>query len=203
MKSVRSGPLKEADKRLWESVVATIAPLARRRRTRAAQTHSEREPETAAASGANLADRKVTASIPAPAVRQRPSAPPLPVLERRTRQKLLRGQVEIEARLDLHGETAISAPHVLATFLQRARDRGHRTVLVVTGKGSGEYIRHTLHGSDHWHAPERQGLLRRSFPGWIESPALRDIVSGYQPAHPKHGGGGAWYVRLRRARPKG
>ncbi len=203
MKHVGNGPLKDADRKLWETVVATVAPLTRRRRTRTSQTHNEREPAAATPSAAPVTDRKPIPSSPARPVRHHPAPPQLPVLERRTRQKLLRGQVEIEARLDLHGETAITAPHVLATFLQRALERGHRTVLVVTGKGSGEYVRHTLHGHDHWHAPERQGLLRRSFPGWIESPALRDLVSGYQPAHPRHGGGGAWYVRLRRKRPRG
>ena len=29
----------------------------------------------------------------------------------------------------------------------------------------------------------------------------RALVSGFQPAHPKHGGGGAFYVKLRRIRP--
>jgi DNA-nicking Smr family endonuclease len=143
-----------------------------------------------------VADLKASGASPVPVRVHHP--PVLPVLDRRTRQRLLRGQVEIEARLDLHGETAITAPHVLSAFLKRARDRGFRTVLVVTGKGSSDYVRHTLHSADHWHAPERHGLLRRSFPEWIASPSLRDVVSGYQPAHPRHGGGGAWYVRLRR-----
>jgi DNA-nicking Smr family endonuclease len=33
----------------------------------------------------------------------------------------------------------------------------------------------------------------------MHEPEFRRHVSGFQPAHPKHGGGGAYYVRLRRS----
>lgn len=190
--------LHEADQRLWEAVVATVAPLRGRRKSLppAARPQGEAAPQEAAPTP--TPNRK--AGRLGSAVARADQPPSLPVLDRRTRQRLMRGQVEIDARLDLHGETAITAPHVLSAFLRRARDRGCRTVLVVTGKGGGDYVRHTLHSSEYWHAPERQGLLRRSFPEWLASPSLRDAVAGYQPAHPRHGGGGAWYVRLRRPR---
>ena len=190
--------LHEADQRLWEAVVATVAPLRGRRRSIPSAAHPQRQPGPQENAPTTTPRRK--ASGPVSAVAHAHQPPPLPVLDRRTRQRLMRGQVEIEARLDLHGETAITAPQALSAFLGRARERGWRTVLVVTGKGGNDYVRHTLHSSDHWHAPERQGVLRRSFPEWIASPSLRDVVAGYQPAHPRHGGGGAWYVRLRRSR---
>ena len=197
MKRPSGRSLPEADQRLWDAVVATVSPLGHRRK----QPSSTSALKDAVQLPVAVHPAKRTAlATPVQMQVRRPPGTPLPVLDRRTRQKLLRGQAEIDARLDLHGETATTAPHVLAGFLRRARDRGHRTVLVMTGKGSGDYVRHTLHSADHWHAPERQGLLRRSFPEWIESPAIRDLVSGYQPAHPRHGGGGAWYVRLRRPR---
>jgi DNA-nicking Smr family endonuclease len=47
--------------------------------------------------------------------------------------------------------------------------------------------------------PER-GILRRSVPQWLEEPELRGIVLGWTAAGPRHGGGGALYVRLRKAR---
>ena len=37
-------------------------------------------------------------------------------------------------------------------------------------------------------------------PEWLHEPEFRAHVSGFQPAHPKHGGGGAFYVKLRRDR---
>jgi DNA-nicking Smr family endonuclease len=73
-------------------------------------------------------------------------------------------------------------------------------VLVITGKGESQFARHTLHGATHFNTPERRGKLRRMVPDWLHEPEFRALVSGFQPAHPKHGGGGAFYVKLRRAR---
>ncbi len=119
-------------------------------------------------------------------------------LDRRTRQRLLRGQVTIEARIDLHGLSVEEARQRLRGFIVASRQRGLRTILVITGKGAAPFTRHTLHGHDHWHAPERQGVLRRELPRWLSEPDMQVHVSGFQPAHPRHGGGGAFYVRLRR-----
>jgi len=119
-------------------------------------------------------------------------------LDRRTRQRMARGNVDIEARLDLHGMGIEQARMRLRAFLAECRLRGMRTVLVITGKGASPYARHTLHGYDHWHAPERRGRLRRLVPEWLHEPDIAHHVAGFQPAHPMHGGGGAFYVRLRR-----
>jgi DNA-nicking Smr family endonuclease len=69
-------------------------------------------------------------------------------------------------------------------------------VLVITGKGGEEpadaYA--TLTG-------ERQrGVIRRNVPHWLEEPDLRAVVSSYTQASPRHGGAGALYVQLRKAR---
>lgn len=103
-------------------------------------------------------------------------------LENRSHErKVRRGQVNISASIDLHGYTQASAHDALATFLRRQKDAGARCVLVITGKGR-----------------RGEGILRRRFLQWLESSDARSVVSGYSPAHQKHGGGGAWYVFLRR-----
>ncbi len=131
--------------------------------------------------------------------RARPApAPAAGSLDRRTRQRMARGNVDIEARLDLHGMGVEQARMRLRAFLAECRMQGMRTVLVITGKGASPFSRHTLHGYDHWHAPERQGRLRRLVPEWLHEPDFAHHVAGFQPAHPMHGGGGAYYVRLRR-----
>ena len=89
--------------------------------------------------------------------------------------------------------------HLLG-FLRDAQAMGSRNVLVITGKGASPFSRHTLHGADHFHAPERAGRLRRLVTEWFHEPEFRNLVAGFQPAHPKHGGGGAYYVRVRRIR---
>jgi DNA-nicking Smr family endonuclease len=116
----------------------------------------------------------------------------------RTAQRLTRGNVEIERRIDLHGSGIEMARVRLLQFIRDSQSMGSRTVLVITGKGDSPFSRHTLHGADHFHSPERAGRLRRLLPEWLHEPDFRAHVSGFQPAHPKHGGGGAFYVRLRR-----
>ncbi len=125
--------------------------------------------------------------------------PALTGLDRRTSQRLARGQVEVDARIDLHGESVETARAKLKDFLINSRARGARIVLVITGKGSSEFANHTLHGRTHFHAPERQGRLRRMATLWFHDAEFSHLISGFQPAHPKHGGGGAFYVRMRRA----
>jgi DNA-nicking Smr family endonuclease len=110
-----------------------------------------------------------------------------------------RGQVEIEGRLDLHGTGIEDSRWRLLQFVTGERRRGARVVLVITGKGDSPFASHTLHGISHFHAPERQGRLRRLVPEWLHEPEFRAHVAGFQPAHPRHGGGGAFYVKLRRA----
>ncbi|MEL6664227.1 MAG: Smr/MutS family protein [Pseudomonadota bacterium] len=52
---------------------------------------------------------------------------------------------------------------------------------MITGKGRGG-----------------EGVLRRNFLEWLSSGRASPHVSGYAPAHARHGGGGAFYVFLRR-----
>lgn len=108
-------------------------------------------------------------------------APPNRGGERRVR----RGRIEIDATLDLHGYTQDAALAALERFLARAVRSGGGVVLVVTGQGRGG-----------------EGVLKRRFPAWLELERLRTLVSGYAQAHRSHGGAGAFYVFLRRAKPK-
>ncbi|HEX5866107.1 MAG TPA: Smr/MutS family protein, partial [Beijerinckiaceae bacterium] len=47
---------------------------------------------------------------------------------------------------------------------------------------------------------EERGVLRRVVPHWLRLPDLRPLVVGFEEAAVRHGGAGALYVRLRRAR---
>lgn len=121
-------------------------------------------------------------------------------LDRNIRQKLQRGGADIEARLDLHGFNRNNAQTKLMSFLRGAWQQGFKTVIVVTGKGDGSIARHSLHSADFFQMPEQRAVLRASIGEWLNSAEAAPFVIGWQPAHPKHGGGGAVYVRIRSKR---
>jgi DNA-nicking Smr family endonuclease len=103
------------------------------------------------------------------------------------KQRVARGKEAIDGRLDLHGLTQSEAHAALSRFLRTASSRGARLVLVITGKG--------VRASDG-----ERGVLKRHVPQWLGLPELRAFVIGFESAHIAHGGEGALYVRIRRAR---
>jgi DNA-nicking Smr family endonuclease len=117
----------------------------------------------------------------------KPQAPPLAPIGRRERAQLSRGKKEIDARIDLHGMTQTRAHRALFGFLQRAHHDGFSFVLVITGKGKIG-------------AESERGVLRRQVPQWLALPEFRTLVVGFEEAAIGHGGEGALYVRVRRAR---
>ena len=106
-------------------------------------------------------------------------------LERPVKRKIARERVRLEARIDLHGMFQDEAHGLLYDFIHRAFARGLRHVLVITGKGSSM-------GSD--------GALKRVVPMWFGKPEFRHLISSWETAAQNHGGEGALYVRLARAR---
>ncbi len=102
-----------------------------------------------------------------------------PLFERQDK-KTRRGKVEVDVKIDLHDMTREQAFDALRRALIRAYNHNKRTVLVVTGKG--------LRG---------EGVLRQSFPGWINHADIRPLIAEFAPAHQRHGGGGAWYIFLK------
>lgn len=104
-------------------------------------------------------------------------------LDRRTMDRLRRGQIRVEGRLDLHGHTQDEAQSALVDFLRRAQGSGKRCVIVITGRGR---------------MGRGGGVLRSQTPRWLNLPSLRPLVLGFATAQPKDGGSGALYVLLRK-----
>jgi DNA-nicking Smr family endonuclease len=179
--------LSEEERALWESVARQIKPLRKKPRVAksAAVAHA---PELPAAKPAASQRPMPSVHVPKPSKPPAPPlVPPLAPLGRKQRSRLSRGKSEIDARLDLHGMTQIRAHRALHGFLQRAHHEGLTFVLVITGKGKV--------GSE-----SERGVLRRQVPQWLSLPEFRALVVGFEEAHIGHGGGGALYVRIRRAR---
>jgi len=180
--------LSAEERELWSRVAASVEPLAGRRRK--PKPAAAAEPPPAPAPAVDVSPPP--AAAPPPPVAKRPGPPPLAGLDRRTTQKLSRGTLAIDARIDLHGLTQDAARRRLLGFLGEAQGRGDKLVLVITGKGRGEAHADPL-------APGR-GVLRRVVPEWLAAPGLRAVVVGFSPARAEHGGDGALYVRVRRRR---
>src|SRR5437868_9304735 len=177
----RKRSLSEEERQLWDSVARQVKPL--RKSPRLAKPHAV---EADAPSVGSAPPRRPPSPVkisPPP----RPQAPPLAPLGRRERSQLSRGKKEIDARIDLHGMTQTRAHRALFGFLQRAHGDGLTFVLVITGKGKV--------GSE-----SERGVLRRQVPQWLGLPEFRSLVVGFEEAHVGHGGEGALYVRVRRAR---
>ena len=100
---------------------------------------------------------------------------------------LSRGRADPEDRLDLHGMALATAERAVARFLEQAAARDLRVVLIITGKGYRREDGRVV-----------EGRIRGEFVGWLNRPDNRARVRGARPAHPRHGGTGAFYVLLRR-----
>jgi DNA-nicking Smr family endonuclease len=182
----RRRQLSDDERALWKTFARSITPL--RGPVKSAAPPIEPPVTTPV---------KPRAQHPAVATRQMPPPKSLPLapLDRRLKQRVARGRAPIEARLDLHGMTQMRAHGALLRFLRRAQSEGAKIVLVVTGKGSGGRSR-----SGEYDEDRERGVLRRQVPMWLALPEFRLLVVGFDDAHVGHGGEGALYVRLRRAR---
>ncbi|MGE0154507.1 MAG: Smr/MutS family protein [Reyranellaceae bacterium] len=183
----RKRPLPEGDgAQLFAAALQDAKPLKGRRRT----------PVPAIEKPTPLAPPPLAPRAPA---RRAAAAPALSALapetgahpDRSTAEKLRRGRMAVEASLDLHGMTLARAEPALSAFLAQAQGRGLRLVLVVTGKGARV---------DRQSGRIAEGAIRREFPHWLNSEKNRHRIVAFRAAHVRHGGGGAFYVLLKRIR---
>lgn len=175
--------LSDEERALWQSITQDLKPL-----KSGTDKPLTEQPEPGTTSRRPEATAKPAETAPP----IRPKA--LPTLERggvtdldkRQAQRLKRGQMPIEGRLDLHGFTQAEAHARLRRYLAEAQAAGKRCVLVVTGRGVGKAA---------------GGVLRAEVPRWLNQAPNRSRVLAFDWAQPKHGGDGALYVLLKRNRP--
>jgi DNA-nicking Smr family endonuclease len=115
-------------------------------------------------------------------------------MDRKLHGKMMRGKLEPEARIDLHGMTVAQAHQALTGFILASQARGLRLVLVITGKGRTRAPDHAAP------MPARAGVLKHEVPLWLRSGPAAPVVLDMRESHRSHGGSGAYYVYLRKRR---
>lgn len=183
----KRAPLSAEDERLWRHVTRDVAPLEGRAAPRVSAPVQKRRPAPARPSG--------TGSLPSVA---QPSSRPAPLdgpPNTQWARRMRRGDVAIDARLDLHGLTQREAHTRLLRFISIALAQEMRVLLIITGKGG-----HAQNGGREKDGGREKGVLRRNLPRWLKESGVRDKILAITPAHPRHGGAGAFYVALRRQR---
>lgn len=194
----RKKPLSDDDREIWEVVKTSLTPMHPQKKKLALP-----QPKVApmVAKTKPLARKtltKIGRSAAEPLIRFDLAPDPMlavgqqkPVMDQRTHGKMRKGKLKPEARLDLHGMRAAQAQDRLKGFIKSCHSDGKRLVLVITGKGS-------TNADDGGIMPSRTGILRQSLPQWLSAADMRGLILQITPAHLRHGGGGAYYVYLKR-----
>ncbi|HEX8383263.1 MAG TPA: Smr/MutS family protein [Sphingomonas sp.] len=105
-------------------------------------------------------------------------------------RRLTKGAVAPDDMIDLHGHSLASAHAMLDARLEQAVARGDRVVLLVTGKPP----------RPESERPHARGAIRAAVADWLASSRHAGQIAAVRGAHPRHGGAGALYIILRRAR---
>lgn len=182
---------------LWGKVAETAVPMHPKRRKpqealRNAMPVVKRAGEPIAPFEMSTSAKEYRPAIDVlPDIRERVAKAPVQ-MDKKAHGRLKQGKLKPEAKIDLHGMTLDQAHPRLTAFIMKAYQTQKRLVLVVTGKGK---LR-----DDGGPIPVRFGVLRHQVPQWLSTPPLAQLVLQVTEAHLRHGGGGAYYVYLRRQR---
>lgn len=164
------------ERALWARVIATVRPL-----------HlAAAEPEAPSPKAA-----EPPATKPKPRPKPAASAPvrakPGETLDASWDRRLARGIVQPDATVDLHGHNLHSAYTLLDHRLEQAVASGARLLLLITGKPPAS-------------RPAERGKIRDAVGDWLAASRHAGHIAAVRGAHPRHGGGGALYIVLRRRR---
>lgn len=180
---------KDEDRSLWNAVKQTIKPLEKRDRVYSPFTSHPEPPQQDTAVQAPAQRKRVALPKgyhPGKATTAKEEKPRAlahgesPGVDKRTANRLKKGRMAIDGKLDLHGLSQAEAHRALISFIENAYATQKRCVIVVTGKG--------------------RGILKDNVPRWLNDGLLRSRILSFSYAQQKHGGEGALYVLIKRRR---
>ncbi len=167
--------IEDADRALFRAAVGDVRPL----------THDRHEPARPRAVPRRRTAAAHEAFDPgslelAPHSESLPESFARPGVRPGALRRLRRGQLGVDAEIDLHGLTAREAHAAVASFRANASRRGLRCVRIIHGKGR--------------HGESGEGILKLRTRHWLtQCPE----VLAFCEAPPSHGGGGAVLALLK------
>lgn len=188
--------LSDADRELWKKVTANIDPITAppmRQPTLPTSLRDRPLPMPAPLEPFRIGEKASRApTVGSPTMGTEAARNVSARMDKRSFDRLKKGRLRVEGRIDLHGMTLADAHPALNAFVQKAYADEKRLLLVITGKGDA--------GTAQGIMPSRRGVLRQQVPQWLRMPPLDSMILEITPATQKHGGQGAVYVYLKRQR---
>lgn len=176
------------DPEAWQQVVGAVKPI---RRGDVVPKPLAPLPKVYRPEGAGAAAfARVDAKEKRPLLPGKHGDKPALQMDKRLKQRFQRGELPIEARLDLHGLTLANAERAMSRLIRDSLAQQKRCLLVITGKGA----RSAESGV------QARGVLRAWLPDYLKRGPWREQILGVTPARREAGGAGAFYVLLRRQR---
>lgn len=179
-------PLTPDEAALWARVMANVRPMPGAKPLRA---HPVVRGEPGAAHRGE-APKPVVRHVAGERKVAVPRAVPGTTLDGSWDKQLARGLVSPDRSIDLHGHNLGSAYALLDTALDQAIREGDRVILLVTGKPP----------RPESERPHARGAIRAAVGDWLAGSRHAASIAAVRGAHPRHGGTGALYIVLRRAR---
>ncbi|KUR72563.1 DNA mismatch repair protein MutS [Novosphingobium fuchskuhlense] len=181
---------------LWRRVAATVTPIHPKRPVPAiASTAAQNEPPP-------LPPKRVKGRVPPP--RSEPVAAATPVrpltaggLDSSWERKLTRGPLQPDVTIDLHGLSIALAHSRLNGGIEQALAMGARVILLIAGKHR-PVAENGL--PNHLEPGDKRGAIRARLLDWLAASPQAGRIASVRPAQPRHGGDGAVYIVLRKAR---
>ena len=179
---------EEDGNRLWRTVSDSVSPL-KNRDLEYSPFLEEMERLEGSGSDSPAPQKKPTKRKPLqnPQRKPLPVTPPSPIkhgesagLDKRSADKLRKGKMVIDARLDMHGMSQEQAHRALNAFIEAAFVTQKRCVQVVTGKG--------------------KGILQQAVPEWLNQMPNRARIISFTHTPQHQGGTGALNILIKRQR---
>ncbi len=184
--------LSPEESALWRRVAETVTPLHPPKPAALPAAAAAPPPVTPAP-----AVRKTRGRVPPPLEAKPPApAPPRPLaaqgLDASWDRKLARGSIAPDVTIDLHGMNLTMAHARLNGGIAQALAMGSRVVLLIAGKPRPP--------SESDMRGDTRGAIRAKLLDWLAAGPHASRIAAVRPAQPRHGGSGAVYIVLRKAR---